>query len=79
MTEQLKRFTLEIYNPIDQTLIRTEQYKNLKEISTKYNILYHVLRLILDDKHKTKRNLQQYTTEIIKVYKVKTNPIIQIN
>ena len=76
MSEQLKRFTLEIYNPIDQTLIRTEQYKNLKEISNKYNILYHVLRLILDDKHKTKRNLQQYTTEIIKVYKVKTNPII---
>ena len=76
MSEQLKRFTLEIYNPMDQTLIRTEQYKNLKEISNKYNILYHVLRLILDDKHKTKRNLQQYTTEIIKVYKVKTNPII---
>lgn len=76
MSEQLKRFTLEIYDPMDQTLIRTEQYKNLKEISNKYNILYHVLRLILDDKHKTKRNLQQYTTEIIKVYKVKTNPII---
>ena len=76
MSEQLKRFTLEIYNSMDQTLVRTEQYKNLKEISIKYNILYHVLRLILDDKHKTKRNLQQYTTEILKDYKVKNNPII---
>jgi hypothetical protein len=74
--QQLKRFTLEVYNPVDQTLIRTEQYKNLKEISTKYKILYHTVRNILDDQYKTKRNVQVYTTEIVKVYKIKTNPII---
>jgi hypothetical protein len=76
--QQLKRFSLEVYNPVDQTLIRTEQYKNLKEISTKYNILYHTVRNILDDQYKTKRNVQAYTTEIVKVYKIKTNPIIII-
>jgi methylaspartate ammonia-lyase len=76
MAEQLKRFSLEIYNPVDQTLIRTEQYKNLKEISTKYNILYHTVRNILDEQYKNKRNVQAYTTEIVKVYKIKTNPII---
>jgi hypothetical protein len=76
MVEQLKRFSLEIYNPVDQTLIRTEQYKNLKEISTKYNILYHTVRNILDEQYKNKRNVQAYTTEIVKVYKIKTNPII---
>jgi hypothetical protein len=74
--QQLKRFTLEVYNPIDQTLIRTEQYKNLKEISTKYKILYHTVRNILDDQYKTKRNVQVYTKEIVKVYKIKTNQII---
>ena len=78
MADQLKRFSLEVYNPVDQTLIRTEQYKNLKEISTKYNILYHTVHNILDDQYKTKRNVQAYTTEIVKVYKSKTNPIITI-
>jgi hypothetical protein len=76
MSEQLKRFTLEIYNPEDGSLIRTEQYKNLKEISSKYNILYHTLRTILDEKYKSKRNIQAYTSQIIKVYKLKTNPLI---
>ena len=73
--QQLKRFTLEIYDPIDETLIRSEQYKNLKEISTKYNILYHNVRSILDA-YKSKRNVQVYTNQIVKVYKIKTNPII---
>jgi len=76
MAEQMKRFTLEIYNPEDDSLIRTEQYKNLKEIETKYKILYHTLRTILDEKYKTKRNIQTYTSQIVKVYKLKTNPII---
>ena len=74
--QQLKRFTLEIYDSNDNSLIRTEQYKNLKEISTKYNILYHTVRSILDDAYKSKRNVQVYTNQIVKVYKIKTNPII---
>lgn len=76
MDEQLKRFTLEIYDSNDNSLIRTEQYKNLKEISTKYSILYHTVRSILDDAYKSKRNVQVYTNQIVKVYKIKTNPII---
>jgi len=72
MSEQLKRFT---YNPEDGSLIRTEQYKNLKEIQLSI-IFYHTLRTILDEKYKSKRNIQAYISQIIKVYKLKTNPLI---
>jgi hypothetical protein len=75
MSEQLLRYTLEIYNPDDHSLVKTEQYKNLKDLSKQHNLIYHVVRVILDDKHLKKRNIQTYTTEITKKYKIITNPI----
>ena len=60
-------------------VVRTELYKNIKEISTKYNLTYHHVRSICDDGHLKKKSLQSYAKELTKKMKVHTNPKNIIN
>jgi hypothetical protein len=72
-------FIVEVYKSEDGTLIRTEEFKTLKEIEHKYKITYHTIRTILDDKYLKKRNIQTYLSTVVKTFKIKTKPLEILN
>lgn len=76
----MNKFIVEILNP-DGTIKRTESYKNLQEISKNYSISYHLVRSILNDDYKKKRNIQATTKDLIKQMRIYSNPeyLIKIN
>ena len=67
------KFIVEILNS-DGTIKRTEYYKTLQEISKAYSISYHLVRSILNDDYKNKRNIQATTQELVKQMKIYSNP-----
>lgn len=69
----MNKFIVEILNP-DGTIKRTEYYKTLQEISKAYSISYHLVRSILNDDYKNKRNIQATTQELVKQMKIYSNP-----